>query len=494
MPEAERQRADLSLFLHRVRDLIRRPAQTCSPESSAVDVARQMLRTGAGAVIVLGADGGSLGIVTTRDLRRKVVADNRDAATTRATELMTTPLITIRPNAFAFDALLEMTRREIHHLVVSDEGRLVGVISSDDLLRLQATHPVALAREISRATSVEILTEHAGQVTGLVGRLVQEGGTAADIAQIVAELNDRIVLRVLGLTAAGLEDAGQEAPAVPYCWLVFGSEARREQTLRTDQDNGLVYADPPPELAERVAAYYARFATAAIEALVRVGFPPCEARIMASNPRWCQPASKWTDDFTQWMRVPAPEQVLAACIFFDLRAVAGASELAAALRSLIQGEAPQRRTFLGLLARDVVSRRVPLSLLGNVAVARRGPRRGRVDVKGAGTLQLVGAARLHALALGLGETNTIDRLRAAGARGVYGEPEVRELTDAFQLLMRLRLTHQLEQAARGEPMDNHIDPTRLSHADALLLRDALKTVAHVQAAIRERFATDFVSA
>jgi CBS domain-containing protein len=386
-----------------------------------------------------------------------------------------------------------MTRREIHHLAVSEEDRVVGVVSSHDFLWLQSAHPVTLAREIGQAGSIERLAKHAERVTGLVRRLVEEGGTAYDVAQIVAELNDRIVTRVLGLVTADLEAAGESAPPVPYCWLAFGSEARREQTLRTDQDNGLVYADPPAELAPRAGTYYGRLAAGAIRALISLGFPPCHGDFMASNPRWCQPTSTWAGYFRRWMGEPTPEQVLAACIFFDVRPVVGATELGAGLRVLLQKEAPAQRVFLRLLARDVADQRVPLTLFGKVAVRRRGPQRGLVDVKMAGSLQLVGAARLHALALGLGETNTIDRFRGAAARGVYHDDEVREVTDAYQHLMRLRIVHQLEQAADGKSMDNDVDPKRLTHADRLLLRDALKTVTHVQAGIRERFATALVA-
>jgi CBS domain-containing protein len=133
-------------------------------------------------------------------------------------------------------------------------------------------------------------------------------------------------------------------------------------------------------------------------------------------------------------------------------------------------------------------------MFGNIAVHRSGPNRGAVDVKGAGGLQLVGAGRLYSLALSLAETNTIDRIRAAAGHGLFTEAEAREVTDAFQHLMRLRLVHQLAQMTQQEVPDNYISPSRLSRADALLLRDAMKTVARVQAEIRERFATDFVAA
>jgi CBS domain-containing protein len=481
---------ELSLFLHRVRDLLTRAPVTCAPSTPVAEVARVMTRERVGSTIVLAADGRPAGIVTDRDLRGKVVAAARDAAATPASAIMSTPLITTRPAAFAFEALLDMTRHDVHHLPVLDGERLVGVLSTHDFLRWQTTHPVVLGREILHATSIEELATLAGRTTTLVARLVEQGGSAWDVGQLVAELNDRIVVRVLALTEAALEDSGAGRPPVSYCWLVFGSEARREQTLRTDQDNGLAYEDPPVGEAEAVAAWFRQFGAAAIERLVAVGFPPCPGKVMASNPRWCQPVSAWVADFRRWIDHPSPEEVLEACIFFDVRALAGALEQGSALRDVIRVEAPKSRVFLGLLAHDVVARRVPVTIFGNIATAGSGPHRGTVDVKGAGALQLVGAARVAALELGLDDTNTIDRLRAAGAAGIYTPDEVREISDAYQHLVRLRLVHQLARVAAGEAPDNHLDPARLSHADALLFRDALKTVERVQAALRARFSTD----
>jgi CBS domain-containing protein len=489
MPEARP--GELSLFLHRVRDFIKRPPVTCAPGVSVVDVAQRLSREGVGSVVVLGPAGDPIGIVTDRDLRRKVVADGRDPVTTPVSAIMSTPLVTLWPGAFAFEAVVEMTRHRVRHIVLVEEGRLIGVVSSRDFLALQTTHPVTLAREIARATSLDSLTDLARRITALVRRLVDEGGTAYDMGQIVAELNDRIVLRVLGLSAGALEAAGDEAPPVQYCWLVFGSEARREQTLRTDQDNGLLYEDPPAHLAVRAAEYYGKLADMAIQGLVQVGFPRCPGNAMASNPMWCQPESVWAEYFRRWMGTAGPEHVLAACIYFDVRPFGGAMELGARLLDVVR-EAPKHRAFLGYLARDVVERRLPLTIFGNVAVHRAGPHRGAVDLKGAGGLQLVGAGRLYDLALSLGQTNTIDRFRAAAARGVFKEAVAREITDAHQHLMRLRLVHQLDSLARGETPDNYITPSHLSRAEAVLVREAFRTVAGVQAQIRERFATDFV--
>ena len=478
----------LTLFHLRVRDLLRRPAVTCAPGTSATEIARRLTREGVGSVVVVDADRRGIGIVTDRDLRRLVAAD-RSSATTPADALMSAPLIGVRPASFAFEALLEMTRHGIRHLAVLDEGRLVGVISSRDFLLLQTAHPVMLARDITRAGTVAELTDLAHGVTDLVRRLVREGGSAYDIGQIVAELNDRIVVRVLGLTAAALEESGAGEPPLPWCWLAFGSEARREQTLRTDQDNGLVYADPPPDLAAPAAAYFARLAAGAIDALVAVGFPPCPGGAMASNPLWCQPLAVWAGHFRRWIDESRPEQLLSAGIYFDLRPLVGATQLAASLVRLVHEEAPRRPVFLALLAREVVEHAVPLTLLRGVAVKRRGPRAGTVDLKTGGMLQVVGAGRLVALELGLAETNTVDRFRAAAGRGVYKPEEAHEITDAYQHLMRLRLVHQLARLDAGEQPDNDVDPSRLSRADELLLREALRTVTRVQAELRERYRT-----
>jgi CBS domain-containing protein len=484
---------ELSLFVHRVRDFVKRPPVVCAPKTSAVDIARTLTREAVGSLVVVGDDGAPIGIVTDRDLRQKLFAAGRDSSTTVATDLMSTPIVSLPPDAFGFEALLEMTRWRIRHIVLLEEGRVVGVVSSRDFLVLHTTHPVMLTREITRAGTVSALADVAARSTQLVRRLVDEGGAAHDIGHIVAEVNDRIVLQVLTLTADALARQGVVAPPVAYCWIALGSEARREQTLRTDQDNALIYGDPPPELSAPAATYYARFAEEAVRGLIQVGFPRCPADSMASNPRWCQSLSVWMQYVRSWIGAPTLH-VLDASIYFDLRALAGARDLADRLVTAIHREAAAHRTFLAVLARDVVTRRVPLTLVRRrVAVRRRPPHAGQVDVKGAGSIQLVGAARVHALEFELVETNTRVRFERAASRGLYSAAEVREITDAHDHLLRLRLVHQLAQIEHGEAPDNYVNPEHLSHADAVLFREALVTVRRVQAGLREHFQTDLLA-
>jgi CBS domain-containing protein len=444
------------------------------------------------AVVVVDAEGRALGIVTDRDLRARVVAARRDAALTDAADIMSAPVATVRPEAFAFEALAEMTRRELHHLVVvDDDGRVVGTLSSDDLVLLPEAHPVLLAREIGRAESRETLERAAKSITALVRRLIVGGVRAVDVAGVVAELNDRLVIRMVALAEATVSRAHGHAPG-PYCWLAFGSEGRREQTLWTDQDNGLVYADPGTGDADEWAQWFRRLAEEVIAGLVAVGFPPCPGGAMASNPRWCQPLATWQEYFRQWMDETLPEHILNACMYFDVRPITGTPALGRSLRELLREETPKRRHFLSALARDVASRRVPLTVFGNPAVERSGPHRGTIDLKGAGSIHLVGAGRVWALELGLADTNTIARIHAAGAAGVLPADEAAAAAEAYGHLLHLRLERQLEAVAAGAVPDNRVTPARLSRHDATLLRESLRTVGVVQAHLRDRYRTELL--
>ena len=297
---------DFALFAGPSAITSSRPPLTCAPDTSVAEVARRMTSHGVDAVVVLAHEGGAIGIVTDRDLRAKVIAGGL-SPTTPAAHVMSAPLLSIDATRRAFDALLEMTRQGIHHLGVVAGGRLTGMVSSHDLMLLQGAHPVGLMREIEAQGTLEGLRTLAPRVHAVVKWLATHGASAHDIGRIVAELNDRLVHRALSVLLAALAAEGHEPP-LPYTWLAAGSEGRREQTLKTDQDNGLVYQDPPPDLAAPAAAFFNRLASDMTRALVSLGFPACEGGFMASNPHWCQPESVWRDYFGSWMETPLPAQ------------------------------------------------------------------------------------------------------------------------------------------------------------------------------------------
>lgn len=484
-------RGDLALYIRHVRDLVTGPPVTCPPTTPVSEAARLMTARGVGSVVIVDADARALGIITDRDLRSRLVARGL-SATTAVTAIMSSPLIAVEPDRLAFDALLEMTRRNLHHLGVVEAGRLVGVVSSHDMLGLQGAHPVKLAREIENAGSLDQLVSASPRLHEVVRWLASGGADALDIGRIVAELNDRLVRRTLTLVEAALAAEGEGRPPVAYSWLAAGSEGRREQTLKTDQDNGLVYVDPPPPLAAATEHYFHRLAAATTAALVRLGFPVCPGGYMASNPRWCRSASAWRAEFAAWMEVPQPERLLFASLFFDLRPVAGDEVPGRALWEWVCNRAPSQTLFLRLMAHSAVERTPPLGLFGRFVVERTGVHKGTLDLKSRGVFPMTQAMRVYALSLGVRETNTVDRLRAAEAGGALPASAARDLRGAYEVISRLRLHHQLARLDAGLPPDNHLDPQGLGASDRLLLKEAFKTVGWLQRVLEDRFQTNLV--
>lgn len=497
-------------FRRPVRELARRPPVTCLPETPIAEAARRMQAHGVGSVVVTDARGEPVGIVTDRDLRGKVVAAGLSPLEP-VRRIMSAPLHTLPPDAPAIEALVLMLRRGIHHVPlveprgpgVAAEGkegtgepqapppsRLVGVVSSHDFLMLRDAHPVSLLRAMEQQPAVDDLARLAGETTSMVRRWLEQGASAIDLARITAELNDALVRRILSLTEAKLSAEGYGEPPAPYCWLALGSEGRREQTLRTDQDNALVYDAEGVAPDWAMQRYFRRLAEEAVENLVRCGVPRCPAGVMASNEKWRQPIEVWRAYFSKWVRESTAQDLLFASIFFDFRVVWGDARLAERLRQHLNEEIAAWRAFVRLLAWTAVYWGPPIGLFGRIAVPRWGPGRGSLDLKLQGMLPLVSSVRVHALDLGVPHTNTLDRIGEVQARsGRFRPGEVEELTAAYETITRLRLRQQLADAAAGAS-SGRLPLAALNRAERAALREAFFAIRRLQDDLRSRFMTD----
>lgn len=496
---------DASWLGRPVRELVRRPPVTCPPELTIAEAARRMQAYGVGSVVVVDGDGRPVGIVTDRDLRAKVVAGGVPSGEAVA-RIMSAPLETVSPETPAIEALLTMLRLNIHHLPVVDapartaaggggsapgRGRLVGVVSSNDFVGVRDVRPLHLLREIEQAQSLAELHGRVGQLNEVVRHLVEGGAWAVDVARITAELHDGVVRRVLKLTEHELASEGFGEPPGPYCWLALGSEGRREQTLKTDQDNALVYEKLPGLPEWGLERYFRELAGRAVQGLIRLGFPPCPAQIMASNPTWCQPLDVWKGYFSRWVRQSSTRDLLMASIFFDFRPVWGDPGLAGALHAHLRAEVEAWRAFLRLMAWTAVYTGPPLGAFGRIVAPRFGPHRGSVDLKLQGMLPLVSGVRVYALELGLPVTNTVERVQqAAEAGGRFQRAEAEELVAAYEVLTRLRLRQQLADLQAGRQPDSRVVVRALNRADRAALREAFLTIQRLQDGLRSRYLTE----
>jgi len=471
---------DKLLFTNILADLATREVITASEDISIREAAKTMADRNISSLVLLDDQGLPSGMITDKDLRNKVVSRGRDIAG-RVGDIMSVTLIKADAGDHCFEALIKMMRYNIHHLLVVSKGELKGILTSHDLMMLQGTSPLSLAREIETRDTIDGLVPAATKIDRVITILIKEGAKASNIIRIISEINDRLLKKVLEIT----EDR-MGRPPVAYCWITFGSEGRKEQTFKTDQDNAIIYEDLPDN-GDEANRYFSEFSLRMKDALARCGFPPCSADYMASNPAWRQPLSVWKRYFAEWIQNPTPESVLRSLIFFDFRPIHGDLLLAERLRAFLGHEIKDRALFLANMAGAVLKNRPPLDFFGNIRCARTGVQKGKFNIKINGLSPIIDAARLSALGLQVYHTGTIERLSEVKDRcGVLG-PFSDELEQAFEFLMSLRLRHQYQQIQAGVEPDNLVDPQGLGALDRTMLKESFKLINAAQEAIMKTY-------
>lgn len=479
---APRTEGALYLFSAQVGDiakgeLFHAPSTTTVQEAAAI-----MSDNMVGSLLLTDSMNEIIGIVTDKDIRSKVVARGIDF-NTKVSEIMASPVQTISSQAVCFDALLKMIKNRIHHLAIEQNGKIIRMITTHDIMVTQGTSPLYLFREILAQRNIEGLYPLAQKIPQVVRSLIEEGAKANNVTRMIAVLNDHVLDRLLFLQ---LEKFG-EAP-LPWAWLLMGSEGRREQTFKTDQDNAIIYADTDdPALQEKAEKYFKAFADSTIQHLVKCGYPLCPGEIMATNPKWRQPLSVWKDYFQKWCRTPTPESVLNSLIFFDFKAGSGASSLAEELRAEIASTAKKSDLFLLWMAKSCLTSRPPLTFFKNFIVEKNGEHKNTFDLKTKGLVFIVDFARLMSLKHGITETNTLARLNLL-QENQYLPPDLcNEIIEAYEFLMHLRLIHQLQMLEAEQDPDNHINPKDLTDLERQTLKEAFLVVGRLQEFLRRDF-------
>ena len=456
--------------------LLRHGPVTCSPASPVREALARMRQENVGSILLTDTEGAPVGMFTLKDLRDRVALVTCDVE--QAIQGVMTPApFSLPDTATAFEAALAMARHSIHHVVVMHAGRVAGVISEKDLFALQQVGVSGIATALCQAPDLACLQAAASDIRRLTRNLMAQGVGAEALTRLISQLNDGLTERILNLTFADLK-------GVTWCWLALGSEGRFEQTLFTDQDNGLIFVAPEGETAVLREPLLAA-ARRANEWLDACGFPLCRGEIMASNPKWCLSLEEWQHTFADWIfRGDAPV-LLNANIFFDFRPLAGDPSLAAGLRAWLGDRIKGNRQFLKLMVRNALGNRPPLGLVRAFAVDGEGADAGSIDLKLHGTTPFVDAARIFALAAGQEETGTVPRLRTTGIAWKIEETEAWVAGFLFIQQMRLRL-HQ-SQIEGQLPLSNRLVPETLSGVERQALKEAFRQAKKMQGRLDRLF-------
>jgi CBS domain-containing protein len=446
---------------------------SCPLDASIASAAALMTRAGRGAILVTGAAGAPVGIMTDRDLRERVVSEGYDAHRP-VYEVMTAPIQSIGAEAPTWEALLRMRDRGARHLAVRDgSGRVVGMIASDDLMAFHRYSSAVLVREVSTTRSVAEIVAVRSRLPVLVKALADWGARPRTVTRVITSVSDAIALRLVDLA---IQQYGP--PPARFAFLALGSEGREEQTLATDQDNAIVFEDVPADQKEACMAWFNRLGEQVCNGLHEAGYALCQGDAMARNPKWCQPLSRWKEMFGRWIRTGTPQDLLSVNMFFDFRAVAGDPALAADLRGHIDGELRANPSFFVQFAQNALLYKPPIGLFGKIVTGAEGQGPGTFSVKDA-MMPIVNFARLYSLKNAVDRTNTLERLHRLHDVGVLSSSSHSEIVAAYDVLMEIRLRHQAAAAVRGTDPDNAVNPKELTELEDVMVRKALGQVSLV---------------
>ncbi|MFZ7126320.1 MAG: DUF294 nucleotidyltransferase-like domain-containing protein [Desulfobacterales bacterium] len=465
----------LHIFNVSVERLMRRGPVACSHDTAVREAAAIMSRNGCSSIFIQDESGEYAGILTDSDLRNRVVARGRSGAGP-VSEVMTSPLATISASAPAFEALILMMQHNLKHLAVTDDaGGILGAITNHDLLSAQGQSPLFIVREIhAAATRQEILRKQV-QVPGLVQGLINNGAKAENVTRLIATIADAVLGKLIRFA---LNDMG--TPPCRFAFMVMGSEGRKEQTLKTDQDNAIIFEDVPESRLEAVQTYFLKLGDKVCTWLDETGYQFCDGGVMAKNPAWCQPLSTWKETFYKWIHAAEPEDLLYSSIFFDFRTGWGDRELVADLRRYLFESLGGWAGFFRHLTENALHFKPPLGFFRNFVVESKGEHRNTFDIKRA-MMPIVDFARIHALKHRIEETNTLARLRKLRQLGAIKEKELSEIENTYNFLMELRFVRQITAVIEENASpDNHINPKRLSRIEQTLLREAFRRIENFQ--------------
>lgn len=469
--------SDVAYMTIEVAALIKRAPICVDAEQSIQQAAQIMTEKDVSSVLVT-KDGELVGLITDRDLRKRCLAVGLSREKP-ARAIMTSKLETVQKNALMVQALLTMTRLHVHHLPVLDGNEVAGMLTASDLARHHTTNSAYVATDIRKSKSVEELARAASRLPDLQLQLVNSSASALHIGEAVACVTDAITKRLIEMAEAKLG-----AAPVPYAWMAGGSQARREQTSHSDQDNALIISDRmKPEDDE----YFKALAQLVSDGLNACGFVYCPGDAMATNDKWRQPVRVWRQYFSTWIDRPDPMALMLSSIFFDLRVVHGEASLFEQLHGEVLSKTPENRIFIAHMAANALQHRPPLGFFRKFVLIHDGEHDDTFDIKHRGIVPITDLARVYALSEGLEPVNTTQRLRAAEQHTALSQEMAENLEDALELVATLRIRHQAEQIRRNQQADNFLPPGSLSELEREHLKDAFRVIQTMQETLSTRY-------
>ena len=464
-----------SMWLYKgLEDVINKSPVSVDVETS-ITVAAQIMTNQKVSSLLVTREDKLIGIITDRDLRSRVVAASLDIHLP-VSHIMTPNPAQIMGNRTLFDALALMTERNIHHLPVIDQKTLVplGMVTASDIIRHQRGNVLFIIGELSKAENLYELTRLSWQLPHYFSAHAKKAGDYDIAGKILSQATDIMTRKLIGF----FQQANGKAPMM-FAWLVYGSQAREDQTMGSDQDNGLLLAERP---SEAQAEYFAKMADYVCNGLAKCGIKLCDGNIMASNSKLRLSLEEAIEEAKRWVKAPTKDAIMHFNIFLDVRCAAGDISL---FKQLQRQRAPlmKQNMFLAALTRNSNEISVPLSMFQKFIYEKGRKEKDVIDLKTRAVALINNIARIYALADGVTLPNTLARLDALSENSQLSKRDATNLRDIWLFLNRLRWRHQLE----NKVTDNRVSVSSLSSIEKHQLKAAFKAIERTNQAMVMKF-------
>lgn len=476
-------------FQKKLSEIMTKPVATCDENSTVREIAFKMTELGVAALLVVNNYGKMIGIVTERDLVKKVLAKDTEEClkTSNAVDIMTPDPFYMTSETYMYEAATFMLTHNIRHLPVLEGDSVVGIVTQQDLMKFRSQKSMLLVGHANEATSINELRIIHDEIVNVARVLLIENRSHVETMEILSYIHHNVIRRCYEIIMDSMERDGYKKPDIKFCFIIMGSGGRKEMLLGPDQDNGFIFEDFPDEMQQEVDAYFIPFADRLVTALAELGYPLCNGKVMVNNPQWRGRLQEWKDRVAKWIQVPEPQRVRYSSIFFDFMPIAGEEYLCSRLRDIIYQLISDNRLFLYSMMELDFKHKVPLGILGRFITHSEKEHKGELSVKENGSIFIVDCVRLFILEKGIDASTTLERLDKLQEVKQFNKATVEHIKAAFETFTYLRLQNEIKLIDQGKNPSHFINPDDLTDEETAILKEAFKVASKLQDSTKRYF-------
>ena len=474
---------NLPFFNQPISAIFRPNIVTCPHDATIHEAAQKMAKNSSGSIFVKDEKGKVDAIITDADLVNSAITKGLGVGHP-ASAVASSPVVSVPADSQVFEAFITMNGEDKKYLAVSNKSNdIIGTISDKDLIAAQANSTYLLIKAIKSAQNINQLENMHSKMAFMLLDPIRNGANPEYITRLITAFSDAILDKVIEFSIAKLG-----SPPCKFAFMIMGSEGREEQTLISDQDNGIIFEDLENDKDKACASeYFGKLAELVCSHLNTAGYKFCDGDCMAKNPKWCQPLLNWKKYFHHWIYEGSPEDLLHSSIFFDFRGVWGDLELTDRLKSFLMDSVEKRAGFLRHLTENALHFKPHIGLFGKLVVESKGEHKDSFNIKWA-MQPVVDLARIYSLKHGIVQTNTLTRLFRLYIKHVLTNKQYIDLIQSYNYVMHLRFLRQITTIIDEEkPPDNYINPNNLSYLDKAMLKEIFKKIEKFQQKLKAEF-------